>query len=185
MTSKSGYKYPKDEIDPLWEKVLLCQFHDVLPGSALGMVYEDAEELYAEVHEKGTALLQTAIKALVPSSSVVASASSNAPFAINTSGQPRTELVKVKGKPSSDLLSQSTTSTADMVVLRDLTGAGIATAIEDSELDYVPAQCMRAKDGTFVLSNESLEVKISSKGRITSVYDLREECAIAFGLHIA
>jgi alpha-mannosidase len=43
----------KDEIDPLWEKVLLCQFHDVLPGSALGMVYEDVEEIYAEVHEKG------------------------------------------------------------------------------------------------------------------------------------
>jgi alpha-mannosidase len=43
----------QDEIDPLWEKVLLCQFHDVLPGSALGMVYEDVEEIYAEVHEKG------------------------------------------------------------------------------------------------------------------------------------
>lgn len=34
----SAYVYPKSDIDPLWEKVLLCQFHDVLPGSAIGMV---------------------------------------------------------------------------------------------------------------------------------------------------
>ena len=43
----------KAEIDPLWEQVLLCQFHDVLPGSALEMVYEDVEEIYADVSEKG------------------------------------------------------------------------------------------------------------------------------------
>ena len=29
----SSYKYPKKEIDNMWEPVLLCQFHDCLPGS--------------------------------------------------------------------------------------------------------------------------------------------------------
>lgn len=29
-------------ITALWEDILLCQFHDVLPGSALQMVYRDA-----------------------------------------------------------------------------------------------------------------------------------------------
>jgi len=27
------------------ETALLCQFHDVLPGSAIGLVYEDAEKV--------------------------------------------------------------------------------------------------------------------------------------------
>ena len=36
------YKYPKKDIDDMWENVLLCQFHDVLPGSSIEMVYEDA-----------------------------------------------------------------------------------------------------------------------------------------------
>lgn len=40
-----AYSYPKDEIDSLWEDMLLCQFHDVLPGSAIGMVYDDAEKV--------------------------------------------------------------------------------------------------------------------------------------------
>ena len=33
----STYKYPKKEIDDMWQGVLLCQFHDCLPGSALEM----------------------------------------------------------------------------------------------------------------------------------------------------
>lgn len=40
-----AYVYPKDELDSLWERALLCQFHDVLPGSAIGMVYEDVEQV--------------------------------------------------------------------------------------------------------------------------------------------
>lgn len=44
------YKYPKKDIDNMWENVLLCQFHDVLPGSSIEMVYEDASAVYTS-HE--------------------------------------------------------------------------------------------------------------------------------------
>jgi alpha-mannosidase len=40
------YKYPKKDIDDIWENVLLCQFHDVLPGSSIEMVYEDARAVH-------------------------------------------------------------------------------------------------------------------------------------------
>lgn len=52
------YKYPKKDLDDMWENVLLylpppcvvadirrCQFHDVLPGSSIEMVYDDAREV--------------------------------------------------------------------------------------------------------------------------------------------
>ncbi len=58
------YKYPKKEIDGMWEKVLLCQFHDVLPGSAIEMVYEDSTKLYDEVYSAGEKIYQDACKAL-------------------------------------------------------------------------------------------------------------------------
>lgn len=61
--SSSKYQYPKDKLDELWEfgarsllsvevdfadrcgpmTVLTNQFHDVLPGSGIHMIYEDAE----------------------------------------------------------------------------------------------------------------------------------------------
>lgn len=40
-----SYKYPKKEIDEMWETILLCQFHDCLPGSSIGMCYEDSDKV--------------------------------------------------------------------------------------------------------------------------------------------
>jgi alpha-mannosidase len=41
----SSYQYPKKEIDEMWEGVLLCQFHDCLPGSAIKMCYDDSDKV--------------------------------------------------------------------------------------------------------------------------------------------
>ena len=40
---EKGYKYPKEKIDEMWEGILLCQFHDCLPGSSIEMCYDDSE----------------------------------------------------------------------------------------------------------------------------------------------
>lgn len=40
-----SYKYPKKDIDDMWETVLLCQFHDCLPGSSIEMCYDDSDEV--------------------------------------------------------------------------------------------------------------------------------------------
>lgn len=40
-----AYKYPKKDIDDMWESVLLCQFHDCLPGTAIGMCYDDSDKV--------------------------------------------------------------------------------------------------------------------------------------------
>jgi alpha-mannosidase len=39
------------ELDPLWKTVLLCQFHDILPGSSIGEVYADARRDLLRVAE--------------------------------------------------------------------------------------------------------------------------------------
>ena len=43
--SKHGYKYPKKDLDAIWEDVLLCHFHDCLPGSCIEMCYDDSAEV--------------------------------------------------------------------------------------------------------------------------------------------
>ena len=49
---KSDYKYPKKEIDEMWENVLLCQFHDCLPGSSIEMCYDDSDEVSFPVQKR-------------------------------------------------------------------------------------------------------------------------------------
>ena len=42
MAMLAGEEYPLARMDAAWKKLLLNQFHDILPGSSIGKVYEDA-----------------------------------------------------------------------------------------------------------------------------------------------
>ncbi|EGG21717.1 alpha-mannosidase [Cavenderia fasciculata] len=45
-----GFQYPR--LKELWELLLLNQFHDVLPGSSIGMVYKDAAEHHGHIQQQ-------------------------------------------------------------------------------------------------------------------------------------
>jgi alpha-mannosidase len=72
--------YPRAELDRLWKLLLLQQFHDILPGSSIGLVYEDARRDFEE--------LERSLHALIGSGSVP----------VNTIGVPRREVVPVDGR---------------------------------------------------------------------------------------
>jgi alpha-mannosidase len=40
------YRYPAKQMEETWRDVLLNQFHDIIPGSSIHRVYEDAEALF-------------------------------------------------------------------------------------------------------------------------------------------
>jgi alpha-mannosidase len=46
-----GGAYQQSEINQAWKLVLLNQFHDILPGSSIDEVYEDADRDYAKAFE--------------------------------------------------------------------------------------------------------------------------------------
>jgi alpha-mannosidase len=52
-----GGPYPREELERLWRLLLLQQFHDILPGSSIGLVYEDAARDLAEVERGANALV--------------------------------------------------------------------------------------------------------------------------------
>ncbi len=43
---ESGIPYPHEDLERLWKDVLVNQFHDILPGSSIGWVHDEAEESY-------------------------------------------------------------------------------------------------------------------------------------------
>jgi len=51
-----GGEYPRAELDRLWKLLLLQQFHDILPGSSITLVYEDCRRDFAEL-ERGIGAL--------------------------------------------------------------------------------------------------------------------------------
>ncbi|AGZ40910.1 putative alpha-mannosidase [Actinoplanes friuliensis DSM 7358] len=56
--------YPYGELESIWQTVLLQQFHDILPGSAIAWVHDEAEEHYRQVAVRLEELIGTAQRAL-------------------------------------------------------------------------------------------------------------------------
>ena len=44
-----GESYPRNELDALWKRFLVCQFHDILPGTAIQEVNEQALDTLKDV----------------------------------------------------------------------------------------------------------------------------------------
>src|SRR5207245_2440816 len=49
MWSVAAGSYPREELDRAWKTLLTNQFHDILPGSSIDWVYEEAERDLAAV----------------------------------------------------------------------------------------------------------------------------------------
>ncbi|KAJ7342816.1 hypothetical protein DFH08DRAFT_1081858 [Mycena albidolilacea] len=43
LAGKKKYVYAKQTLNNAWEKVLLIHFHNIFPGSAIHMVYDNTE----------------------------------------------------------------------------------------------------------------------------------------------
>jgi len=67
--------YPSEELDSLWKKLLINQFHDIIPGSSINLVYQNTHKEYDEIQADCDTLIALAGQSLFeqsPDSFVVA-----------------------------------------------------------------------------------------------------------------
>ncbi len=74
---RAGFDYPYDLIEESWHTVLLLQFHDILPGSAIAWVHQEAERKHAEVAERLEGVIAAALAALTAGGSELLSVNSS------------------------------------------------------------------------------------------------------------
>jgi alpha-mannosidase len=60
----AAYEYPTAQFNEAWRTVCLNQFHDIIPGSSIGTVYEESQQQYAELTKNVTGLRDEALAAL-------------------------------------------------------------------------------------------------------------------------
>jgi alpha-mannosidase len=63
-TVRTGAPYPYDLLETTWHTVLLAQFHDILPGSSIAWVHQEAERNYVAVAEALTGLIEDTVREL-------------------------------------------------------------------------------------------------------------------------
>ncbi|MCC6969351.1 MAG: alpha-mannosidase [Phycisphaerales bacterium] len=77
-------------LDEAWKLLLLNQFHDILPGSSIGEVYDDAREQYKVINAAADAVAVRATEAWLGGSSHVA---------FNPTSSPRSDVIEFDGTP--------------------------------------------------------------------------------------
>jgi alpha-mannosidase len=57
-------KYPQQELETAWKRLLLNQFHDILPGTSISSVYEDAANDHDAIRKTTNALMVNALSGI-------------------------------------------------------------------------------------------------------------------------
>ena len=149
------------EMDGLWKDVLLQQFHDILPGSSITWVHDDAEAEHERIAARLDELATEPLRRL-----------SVGPAVANASAYARCEVVDLPPTTAADVGGLAQTlhdgSRAVVVEVGGLSVASVATArvVASRVADRVTST-------EHSLANSSIAVHWSLDGTITSIIDVR------------
>ncbi|GLC41223.1 hypothetical protein PLESTB_001525400 [Pleodorina starrii] len=103
------YCYPRSELDAIWKDVLLFQFHDVLPGSSIGRVYEYTAQRYpillSSLIKIRNAALDALITAATAATATAAGTSTSTSTSTNGGGHGRSDDDGGQAPPAPPLVS--------------------------------------------------------------------------------
>ncbi|HXA30477.1 MAG TPA: glycoside hydrolase family 38 C-terminal domain-containing protein [Candidatus Angelobacter sp.] len=88
-------EYPAAALDEAWKLTLLHQFHDILPGSSIHWVYQDAARDHARVHRIAEDAIDTAVQAIAARVDTTGMARPVVVF--NAASASRAEMVEIDG----------------------------------------------------------------------------------------
>ncbi|KAA1185041.1 alpha-mannosidase [Paenibacillus sp. B2(2019)] len=90
-----------------WKLILLNQFHDIIPGSAITETYETSMKEYVEVFERGTASLQTGMAAIATNIQIQGTMEGTPFLVLNSLGWSRDCVLELT---TQDLIDQGVTN---------------------------------------------------------------------------
>lgn len=157
----NAYKYPKKDIDNMWEAVLLCQFHDCLPGSCIEMCYDDSGKVYKNVFEAGKNIVKEVLSLFGFSSQ---GSGEGGWAALNTLPWHRAEIVKLPNE-------QASKDPAYALIKGDTGIINVETLSDSTKTDQSGASIKEVRKGVFQLSNSHFKLEVE-RGTITSLVDL-------------
>ncbi|OPJ70121.1 alpha-mannosidase 2C1 [Patagioenas fasciata monilis] len=153
----STFQYPASQLQRLWRLLLLNQFHDVLPGSCIQLVVEDALRYYAEIRRAGAGLQDEAIRSLCGDLLQPEAGSAESTLVLNTLPWERTEVITRTGPARTETLALVTVPSMGYAIVRE------------PVLPAQPVAVRRQADGSIVMENGVIAVCLDVMGRLTSL----------------
>lgn len=171
-----GLKYPARKLERLWRTLLTHQFHDILPGSSIRRVYEDAEAAYATMEKDLGQLKRKALKTLADH---IDTTGTGTPYLVsNALSWAREGLIFIKCDKGLVVVDAEGQPVPCQWVYDGKT-RGLAIAVTADALSTAPIYLRQGADAPmspFAVHDRALEtpyyrVKFDAAGKITSLID--------------
>jgi alpha-mannosidase len=165
-----GRDYPLATLDQVWKPFLTNQFHDILPGSAIGPVYVDALETYARIREITERIIEQGKQALVEASE----AQEGALVVFNSTGWQRSGLVHVASDlPVPPALSRQRLADGSILVeVQDVPALGYALFAGGEQEQSESSSLYAAPD---LLESCFYRIELDAHGHIVQLWDKQAE----------
>ncbi len=164
--------YPRKTLDATWKKLLTNQFHDILPGSSIRMVYEQAERDYADGIATCNELIANAAKTLFCDSD-------SAVTLMNSLGAAFSAPIRLPDSWAGHQVIDATGS--DLAVQEEEGGCFALTSLAPYSLTSLrrgapvsPVAAPTAQN-ELVLENEFIRYTFAPDATISSIYDKQTE----------
>lgn len=120
-----GADWPAAELEAAWKPTLFNQFHDILPGSSIAPVYEDADADYRKVFATTQKLAENALDFLA--GSIDTTGPGKAVLVFNPTPWERTDIVEIEADPET---SKVTDFEGNAIACQKVAGtAGVVAAL--------------------------------------------------------
>jgi alpha-mannosidase len=169
-----GPEYPSGELEELWKLLLLHQFHDIIPGSAIHWVYDDTARDHAHILDATLSLSHNALCTHV--GAIDTSGTANPVIIFNSLSHSRRELIAVEAPDEVTAVIDGTGTRG--TVQRDLEGRVLFEA-EIPPCGYRVYDLVAADSVSGVgvtadtrsLENEHLRIELDDQGLVSSIFD--------------
>lgn len=172
-SSGQAYQYPAAQFTEAWKTICLNQFHDIIPGSSIGPVYEESQEQYAELTTSVTQLRDEALGSIAKHFDadllLVNSTSFTQPALVFISGD-SLQLFTLNDQPVS---TQQTDSGCwlDAGQLAPYSVTAFSVTLQGSSSMSTETRNVILDSLHPTLENDFLRVELNSAGDITRVFD--------------
>ena len=174
--------YPQDELNEGWEKILLNQFHDILPGSSIPEVYQDCEKDYEQINKIGSFHLENSLNQICNSTKGADKKKRIAIF--NSLSWQRNDIIRISVNNLSDHFSliDKNGNVIPFQFIKDnkeiIFNPDEAQSMGYNSYSVVKTSSIPSFETSLRISNNSLEnqfylIKLNENGIITSIYDKR------------
>ncbi|KAJ2715718.1 Glycoside hydrolase, 38 vacuolar alpha mannosidase [Coemansia sp. D1744] len=179
----SEFEYPAEELTRLWKLVCLNQFHDVVPGSAINMVYRDSDKMYKDIISSANRIRKEALANVCRSVAGTDLTSSQGLTVANTTGWMRSDIVAIPASTYANIFSDTSpvqiraSDSAVLVPVTNVAGFGLHSVSAETcsvRAPKHPVHVSKTDKDTYLLENRFVSVTFNASGHIISFYDKTE-----------